>query len=605
MSTKTTFKRVALAAAASLGFGLFSAVPSQATALEPITLVATNGTATYGTSDSTTAGSFTLTYSGTGNDSAVVTFISTAVPSGGTAPYITGYYRTTDTLAASTYATGADTTGTTGAAVVRAFRTNLIAGTATYPANTRSAATKTAISASDSMLIQGITNTQTKVKFSINMETTTGTRVAGTYSYTVVANVYNESGTLNSVKSANIDFTIALVASNSKTVNAGQSSAWFSADGSLTSDEVVLAEGTAAADPIGVMNVKLRNASGNTTALESVTVTTSLGLVGTPGGTFGRSVVLAYASGIDSLTVYVRPDGSTGTGTISVSTPSASFANKTVIFYAAAPTKLVATSLISVLGSGSNAAAISVKATDASGNPWAGTLYTYATDATISSNSATSCSYDTTDSRHECTVTGLTNGTTVITVRDAATVAASTVSATVSVTVNINPAATVKLAWDKASYAPGEKATLIVSAYDSAGKMVRGQTLTNIFATGGISLNIAGGSGSDTTSAVTFATASLASASSAYTNTDPIKTYTIYMPYSGGTVTASATGGTALPQAGQVAVSATATVTDAGSQALAAVTALASQVSAFITKINAQITTLTDLVMKIQKKVKA
>ena len=70
-------------------------------------------------------------------------------------------------------------------------------------------------------------------------------------------------------------------------------------------------------------------------------------------------------------------------------------------------------------------------------------------------------------------------------------------------------------------------------------------------------------------------------------------------------MTASATGGTSLPLAGQVAVSASATVADSGSQALAAVTALASQVSAFITKINAQITTLTDLVMKIQKKVKA
>ena len=67
----------------------------------------------------------------------------------------------------------------------------------------------------------------------------------------------------------------------------------------------------------------------------------------------------------------------------------------------------------------------------------------------------------------------------------------------------------------------------------------------------------------------------------------------------------TATGGASLPVAGQVAVSASTTVSDNAATALAAVTALASQVSAFITKINAQITTLTDLVMKIQKKVKA
>jgi hypothetical protein len=70
-------------------------------------------------------------------------------------------------------------------------------------------------------------------------------------------------------------------------------------------------------------------------------------------------------------------------------------------------------------------------------------------------------------------------------------------------------------------------------------------------------------------------------------------------------VTFSATGGSGLPAAAQKAVSVKVDVTDSGSAALAAVTALASQVSAFITKINAQITTLTDLVMKIQKKVKA
>jgi hypothetical protein len=77
--------------------------------------------------------------------------------------------------------------------------------------------------------------------------------------------------------------------------------------------------------------------------------------------------------------------------------------------------------------------------------------------------------------------------------------------------------------------------------------------------------------------------------------------FTVYMPAAGGTVTLSATGGTALPLAAQVAVTASATVTDSGAAALAAVNALATTVASLRTLI----TTLTNLVLKIQKKVKA
>jgi len=72
-------------------------------------------------------------------------------------------------------------------------------------------------------------------------------------------------------------------------------------------------------------------------------------------------------------------------------------------------------------------------------------------------------------------------------------------------------------------------------------------------------------------------------------------------PVGGGTIEISATGGGALPAAGQVKVTATATVTDSGAAALAAVQALATTVASLRTLI----TTLTNLVLKIQKKVKA
>ena len=72
-------------------------------------------------------------------------------------------------------------------------------------------------------------------------------------------------------------------------------------------------------------------------------------------------------------------------------------------------------------------------------------------------------------------------------------------------------------------------------------------------------------------------------------------------PSVGGTISLTAKGGTGLPVAGQVALAASATVTDNAAAALAAVTALATTVASLKTLI----TTLTNLVLKIQKKVKA
>jgi len=54
MSTKTTFKRIALVAVAALGFGVLSVVPSQAD-VSGLKVTATNGTASVLNSDSSTA----------------------------------------------------------------------------------------------------------------------------------------------------------------------------------------------------------------------------------------------------------------------------------------------------------------------------------------------------------------------------------------------------------------------------------------------------------------------------------------------------------------------------------------------------------------------
>ena len=93
-----------------------------------------------------------------------------------------------------------------------------------------------------------------------------------------------------------------------------------------------------------------------------------------------------------------------------------------------------------------------------------------------------------------------------------------------------------------------------------------------------------------------------------------LKTYTVYMPVTAGTVTLTGTlaktldadyapVGTLKTAAAiqGTAVTASATVSDSGAAALAAVTALATTVASLRTLI----VTLTNLVLKIQKKVKA
>jgi hypothetical protein len=109
------------------------------------------------------------------------------------------------------------------------------------------------------------------------------------------------------------------------------------------------------------------------------------------------------------------------------------------------------------------------------------------------------------------------------------------------------------------------------------------------------------GNGSETTTASTINLRYTTASSNGYASNVAIGLYKVYMPASGGTVTITAKGGTALPAAGQVTITATASVTDSGAAALAAVTALATTVASLKTLI----TTLTNLVLKIQKKVKA
>jgi hypothetical protein len=431
---------------------------------------------------------------------------------------------------------------------------------------------------------------------------TSSTRVAGTYTYTIIATPATGVGgaTAGTAQTIDISFVVTAAASASTTVNPALSTAFIGAATGATADSVVTSVSTASSTAVAVLSVRTYNAAGSAAA-ESITATISGGGLLLFGGISGSSLVI---KGTGTSDIEVLPNGIAGTATIVVSTTSATFANKTVVFYAKAAKTLVASVYNPTLALGANSTAIAVTAKDANGTSWGGAAYIVASaaaDALVGGSATTpvACTYSTDDATHFCPVTTISTGTAKFKIIDAATVALATATSNeVTVTVSNAAPASVKLAFNKASYAAGEKAYITVTVLDAAGKTLQGQTFANLFATGGISTSYAFGASSDTTTAVRVVTNVATSATTP--TTAGSKTYTVYMPASG-TVKITATGGTSLPLAGQVEVSATATVSDSGAAALAAVTALATTVASLKTLI----TTLTNLVLKIQKKVKA
>jgi hypothetical protein len=186
------------------------------------------------------------------------------------------------------------------------------------------------------------------------------------------------------------------------------------------------------------------------------------------------------------------------------------------------------------------------------------------------------------------------------------------------------------LSFDKEVYMPGEAAIIKIQVLDAAGLPVSGKTHANLFATGGITSTYAFGSGSD-----------VLTATSITTDAETVKSYRVFMPLTENTITVSATGGTSLPLAGQVLAAASTKVsneaakaaTKASEEAAAAAKAatdaalaaskaaeaatvsaqaavdavakLSTEVATLIAALRKQITYLTNLVIKIQKKVRA
>lgn len=622
MSTKTNFKRIALVAVAALGLGVLSSVPSQAV-VSGLTVTVTDGTAPLSTvtmlgsaADSRTSAKINITGTIDALDSITIRLVEVSQPASGDSKMHMYYHdsaTSTQTGVVVETLTAANSTpalhGVAGAALTQAVATPAAIGT-------------TVASENGAGMVRIATASGAATKFlnlniGVQLDSATGTRRAGTYAYRAIVETWHAGLQQAAITTAQypINIVIAAAATSSATATATYAFANLSettiADGASSTADASLNVSATGGSVRGYLFVAVRNAAnGSATATDSLTATvTGAGLVCSEAGTCGKSLSKIAVTGDYQFTLQGDGTGGASTVTVTSGVTGASYV-KQLTYYASAAKTLTATAFTPNLLIGTNDSAVSVVATDAAGTTWGGTAYIYAStaaDATAVGGSATTpvaCSFLASKSIHYCPITTTAVGTGKFKVIDASTVALATAtSAEVTVTSKLSIPSNVKVAFNKSTYAPYEKAYITVTPVDAAGGKLPGGTYTNLLASGGVTSSTAFHTGSAASGSAAGELGHVSPVVDAYAGTDKTggdETYVVYMPASG-TVTITWTGGSSLPLSAQVKGTASASVTDPGTAALAAVTALATTVASLKTLI----TTLTNLVLKIQKKVKA
>jgi hypothetical protein len=626
--------------------GLLSSAPSQAAiGANSIVLSTTAGTAvadqtTAHQQDSATGALVSVQFlsnAGANVDSVTLELAAKSKPSSSVS-FPKALIQLVDTSSGSTGLTGVrlDTTSTAAGEQTSGRTAGQLLGATTR--STLTAAWGNNDSGTGAIINTAAGNKYAYAQFRVFLDTAT-TRTAGAYVYTAIVSPFENSQTATAASVKTIDVTITVGSATAAGVGSisysyaamVQASSWGDNIAAALNyvDSTVSVASTAGSTVRAVIRVGLRTSTGAATAQESVTVVMSRGSSGNVSGTaVGKNVTYAYTTAVKDtgyLELFIYSDGTAGDATIDISTPSVTFPQKKITFFSTTINKLTVVNGAPTLKVGSNTmtalavGTVWVKATDSLGNnvvsPATGTgVFAYSSSTAIVSDTATSCTYNTTTTYYHCSLTGVAAGTATITIGNVSSgIGNATVTGdkTASVTVQSKGAATLSLAFDKATYAPGERGFIYISAKDADGKQVPQQTVTDLITSDGIVVtkgNITGAGGAsltlngstNTSPALSVRVASIDTCDTQATGV-AVRCITFIAPAAGASIEITATGGAGLPAAGQVAVKATATVTDNGAAALAAVQALATTVASLRTLI----TTLTNLVLKIQKKVKA
>jgi hypothetical protein len=469
--------------------------------------------------------------------------------------------------------------------------------------------------------------------------------VAGTYA----VSFYHDTSADGVINNGEVFQTASIVVGAATPVaaySAGYSSAYIAAGAAqgISPDAVINYSMALPSAQAGNITVTLMNALNAAINGESLSATVAgPGLIGITdaNGTYstpstGRAISLTLADNIANISVW--SDGTAGATTVTISVTDATthattvLATKTLSFYGAVATVTTLQKVLVVgangLTAGTNSAtagnltfadtpAVVVTLKDANGNVvpnLAGSI------SGLSSNTAILASVATVN---QDTTTGLTNGgpgnynsavtsaglstsgeSATITYRYTADAGVTYISATPLTFTLGGTVASVTMALDAATYAPGAKAVLTVSAKDSAGNAVADGTYATLFTTAGVTTNAAI-SGTLPGASVTLLSG--------------VNKTTFFVPVSPMAFTVSGTLGASVATAIQgTVVSATATITGSttgglsaadsaaiaaakasADAATAAVAALSTTVASLIASITAQIRALSAQIAKL------
>jgi len=313
---------------------------------------------------------------------------------------------------------------------------------------------------------------------------TVASTTAGTQTLTWTA-ISSTTGAPTVAATATITWGAAVVTG---TVSATNSKSILSTDLATpfvgTADETISVINTANARA-ATIQVILNDTQSTPAAIASKAVTATISGSGLLGGSTGTGTTLAYTDATvtgtvgRSITVNtdslgqaffgVFADGSSGTGTITITQGTTTIATETVTFYGAVAS-FKATVKKNVVASGSaTTAALDVVAYDANSVvvPSVGITVTSGTTATIASfTETTSSASEAKAGTAVVDVTGVSGkfGSVVLTIKDTST---GLISTTATVIVGALEAATVSAAFDKTSYTPGQLVTLTITAKDA------------------------------------------------------------------------------------------------------------------------------------------
>jgi hypothetical protein len=641
MSTKTTIKRIALVAVAALGFGVVSVAPSSAVVIsDSITLSASTTTIVTGSTASvtlTTAGYFATT------DSITSTAALTAYPTGATAAQIGTAISTIAFSAIDT--TTAYTGGSAGGSNQTASAGTVVVGVDGGAAKLVSTRTKLSVAPT---LVGTYTYTITPTiaaNGAVSAKAQTWTVVVTAKAKATAATVGNTAGS-------------TLVYGPAWNYGSTNSMGGTYADPTATSTAaLVTAGGVSCYSPLGfgnpclvgriVLSNGVTTAGAGLTAAEAEALTykvTGPGVIALnkedtswtgalPAGGTGETTETTGNGGVGTpgsltKTFLLFTTGAPGNITVTISSGTTVIATVSAVAFGDVA-KITPTVVNNpIVAAATNTGTITALVTDSNGTLVRGaTVYAVSDTVAAISNSYTSCGTTTSTGLVTCNLTAVAAGTANITLttNSSATATGGASSTPVAVRVSDGVATKVDYKFDKDTYAPGETAKITATVSNAAGVLPAG-TYT-VLSSAGVTANytVAGlpaatvlavlntgaatytvtiptgitgdlqlaGTASATTIAATFGKATIVNAAQEAANAATDAAAEAIDAANAATDAANA--------AAEAADAATAAAQDAAD----AVAALSVSVAAMIDSLKKQITALTNLVIKIQKKVKA